>query len=144
MTQTIDPGTPTAQTAAPLDPSAIMQVGMGFWASKTLLSAVELRLFTLLGSSPLTAREIADRLQLRSRAVFDFLDGLVALRLLERRGSGEPAVYANTPDTAAFLDTNSPRYSGGILEIAHARLYGFWNGLTDALRTGDPQNEIKH
>jgi hypothetical protein len=28
----------------PIDPSHIMQVGMGFWASKTLLSAVELEL----------------------------------------------------------------------------------------------------
>jgi predicted O-methyltransferase YrrM len=141
MAQTLDSGTPTA---APPDPSAIMQVGMGFWPSKTLLSAVELRLFTLLGSSSLTAGEIADRLRLKSRAVFDFLDGLVALRLLERRGSGEPAVYANTPDTAVFLDTNSPHYIGGILEMANARLYGFWDGLTDALRTGEPQNEIKH
>ena len=136
MTQTVHTGSP--------DPSAIMQVGMGFWPSKTLLSAVELRVFTLLGSSPLTAGEIADRLQLRSRAVFDFLDGLVALHLLERAGSGETAVYANTPDTAVFLDTNSPMYIGGILEMANARLYAFWDGLTDALRTGEPQNEIKH
>src|SRR4051812_47732043 len=112
MTQTLDTGTPTAATASPPDPSAIMQVGMGFWPSKTLLSAVELRLFTLLAASPLTAGEIADRLQLRSRAVFDFLDGLVAVRLLEREGAGETAMYANTPDTAVFLDTNSPAYIG--------------------------------
>src|SRR4029077_20363215 len=110
---------------------------------KTLLTAVELRLFTLLASGPLTGRDIADQLNLRSRAVFDFLDGLVALRLLDRQGSGEAAVYANTPDTAVFLDTNSPAYIGGILEMANARLYRFWDGLTDALRTGEPQNEVK-
>ncbi len=144
MTQTLDSGTPTAATASPPDPSAIMQVGMGFWPSKTLLSAVELRLFTLIGSSSLSAGEIADHLQLRSRAVFDFLDGLVALRLLDREGSGEAAAYANTPDTAVFLDTTSPQYIGGILEMANARLYRFWDGLTDALRTGEPQNEVKH
>ena len=144
MTQTLGSDTPTAVNARPPDPSAIMQVGMGFWPSKTLLSAVELGLFTLLGSSSLTAGEIADRLQLRSRAVFDFLDGLVALRLLEREGSAEAAVYSNTRDTAVFLDANSPLYIGGILEMANARLYGFWDGLTDALRTGAPQNEIKH
>src|SRR4051795_12152670 len=115
MTQTLDPGTPTAATAAPPDPSAIMQVGFGFWPSKALLSAVELGLFTLLGSGPLTGGEIADRLDLRSRAVFDFLDGLVAIRLLERDGAGEAAVYANTTDTAVFLDSNSPAYIGGIL-----------------------------
>src|SRR5215210_2114620 len=141
MTQIPDAHAPTA---APPDPSAIMQVGMGFWPAKTLLSAVELRLFTLLGSSSMTAGEIADRLELRSRAVFDFLDGLVALHLLERKGSGDTAQYANTPDTAVFLDTNSPAYIGGILEMANARLYGFWDGLTDALRTGEPQNEVKH
>jgi Dimerisation domain len=76
---------------APLDPSLIMQVGMGFWPSKTLLSAVELGLFTTLGSGALTGGELAERLELRSRAVYDFLDGLVALRLLERDGQKETA-----------------------------------------------------
>lgn len=128
----------------PPDPSHIMQVGMGFWPSKTLLSAVELGVFTILAESPLSGDEIAQRLQLRSRAVFDFLDGLVALRLLERDGVGPDARYRNTPETATFLDANKPEYVGGILEMSNARLYGFWGGLTEALRTGQPQNEIKH
>jgi hypothetical protein len=34
-----------------LDPSHVMQVGMGFFASKALLSAVELGLFTALGQA---------------------------------------------------------------------------------------------
>lgn len=42
-----------------LDPSAIMQIGMGFFASKTLLSAVELGLFTELAKQPMTAAELA-------------------------------------------------------------------------------------
>jgi predicted O-methyltransferase YrrM len=120
-----------------------MQVGMGFWPSKTLLSAVELGLFTTLGSKALTGQELADQHQLRSRAVYDFLDGLVAVRLLDRDGQGEAARYRNTPETAFFLDATSPAYIGGLLEMANARLYGFWGGLTDALRTGHPQNEIK-
>ncbi len=33
-----------------IEPSHIMQVGMGFWGSKALLSAVELELFTKLGA----------------------------------------------------------------------------------------------
>ena len=126
------------------DPSLIMQVGMGFWPSKTLLTAVELGLFTALGTGASTADELADTLDLRSRAVADFLDGLVALRLLERDGSGAAASYRNTTATAAFLDATSPRYIGGFLEMSNARLYGFWGNLTEALRTGRPQNEIKH
>ncbi|MCU1460559.1 MAG: methyltransferase [Acidimicrobiales bacterium] len=126
------------------DPSLIMQVGAGFWPSKTLLTAVELGLFTTLGAEPLTGAQIAERLDLRSRAVHDFLDGLVALHLLERDGQGEAGRYRNTPDTAFFLDATQPAYIGGILEMFNARLYGFWGGLTDALRTGSPQNEVKH
>ncbi len=129
---------------APLDPGLIMQVGMGFWPSKTLLSAVELGLFTFLGSEARTGSEIAEELDLRSRAVYDFLDGLVALRLLERDGAGDTARYRNTPETATFLDRNRPEYIGGLLEMANARLYPFWAGLTEALQTGTPQNEIKH
>ena len=33
-------------------PDQIMQVGLGFWASKTLLSAVEMELFTELAQHP--------------------------------------------------------------------------------------------
>jgi SAM-dependent methyltransferase len=51
--------------------------------------------------------------------------------------------YANTPDTALFLDRNKPSYIGGILEMCNARLYRFWGSLTDGLRTGQPQNEVK-
>jgi hypothetical protein len=50
----------------------------------------------------------------------------------------------NTPSTALFLDRGSPRYVGGMLEMANARLYPFWADLTQALQTGRPQNEIRH
>ncbi|MDP1820605.1 MAG: methyltransferase [Acidimicrobiales bacterium] len=134
-------------TAAPEsgpNPDHILQVGMGFFASKTLLSAVELELFTVVSGSGLTGEEIARRLGLHERSRYDFLDALVALGLLERTGSsGAEAVYSNTADATAFLDKASPAYLGGILEMANTRLYGFWGSLTEALRTGLPQNEIK-
>ena len=126
-----------------LDPSAIMQIGMGFFASKTLLSAVELGLFTELAKQPMTAAELGQRLGLHPRAVPDFPDALVALKLLQRRGDGPNGTYRNTPEGAAFLDRNSPNYIGGILEMANARLYRFWSDLTEALKTGVPQNETK-
>jgi hypothetical protein len=127
-----------------LDPSQIMQVGMGFWASKTLLSAVELQLFTNLGSEQMTGDEIAERIGLHPRATYDFLDTLVALRLLDREGEGSDGRYRNTAETETFLDKEKPTYVGGILEMANARLYGFWGDLTEGLKTGKAQNEIKH
>lgn len=124
-------------------PDHILQVGMGFWASKTLLSAVELEVFTVLGDQSMTGDEIGDRLELHPRSRYDFLDALVSLKLLDRLGDGTQALYRNTPDTGTFLDKGQHSYVGGILEMANSRLYGFWSNLTEALRTGMPQNEIK-
>ncbi len=126
------------------DPSHIMQIGMGFFGSKALLSAVELGLFTALARREMTGGDLAAALGLHPRAVPDFPDALVALRLLDRTGEGRDAVYRNTPDTALFLDKASPAYIGGILEMANDRLYRFWADLTEGLRTGQPQNETKH
>ena len=124
----------------PPDPGPIMQLGMGFWGSKALLSAVELGLFTELAKAgPLPVEELRERLDLHPRGARDFFDALVALGMLER----EEGRYRNTPATAAFLDREAPGYMGGLLEMANARLYEFWGSLTEGLRTGLPQNETK-
>lgn len=125
-----------------LDPGHILQIGMGFWGSKALLSAVELELFTALGQEGMTGAQVGDRLGLHPRGLYDFLDTLVSLNLLEREGSGHTARYLNTPETGAYLDKKSPMYLGGILEMANDRLYGYWDNLTTALRTGEPQSEV--
>lgn len=119
-------------------PDRILRTGFGFFASKTLLSAVELGVFTELADEPGSLEELEDRLDLHPRGSRDFLDALVALGFLER----EAGVYRNTPETAVFLDRTKPSYVGGILEMANDRLYGFWGSLTEALRTGEPQNEM--
>ncbi|MDO9197391.1 methyltransferase [Rhodoferax sp.] len=120
-------------------PDAILQLGSAFWASKTLLSAVELGVFTALGDGPLERSVLADRCGLHPRSAEDFLDALVALGMLARDG----ARYANTPETDLFLDRKKPAYVGGLLEMFNARLYGFWGSLTDALTSGRPQNEAR-
>jgi hypothetical protein len=117
----------------------IMQVGLGFWASKTLLSAVEMELFTELAKHPETLADLSARLALHPRSAQDFLDALVALNFLERRDG----VYYNTPSTDLFLDKRKPSYIGGILEMANHRLYPHWGNLTTGLRTGEPQNEAR-
>ncbi len=65
-------------------PEGIMQVGFGFWASKTLLSAVELGLFTLLVREPLRLEGIRTELALHERGASDFLDALVTVGMIER------------------------------------------------------------
>ena len=126
-----------------VNPSQIMQVGSGFWASKVLLTAVEFELFTILAERSQTAGELERALDLRSRATADFLDALVAMGFLDRDGDGPEGRYSNTATTDAVLDKNKPSYIGGILEMFNARLFEYWNHLGTALRTGEPQNEIK-
>lgn len=122
-----------------LAPDRIMELGTAFWGSKTLLSAVELGLFSELANGPLDADTLRDRLGLHSRSARDFFDALVALGMLERDGDR----YANTSETDLFLDRAKPSYIGGVLEMANARLYGFWGSLAEGLRTGQPQNEAR-
>jgi SAM-dependent methyltransferase len=118
-----------------------MQLGTAFWGSKTLLSAVELRLFGVLSEAgPLDVEALRELLGLHPRSARDFFDALVALRMLERDDGGR---YSNVPATDLFLDPAKPSYMGGILEMLNARLYGFWGSLTEALRTGKAQSEVK-
>ncbi|WP_259730675.1 acetylserotonin O-methyltransferase [Synechococcus sp. CS-1333] len=121
-------------------PDKILQTGLAFWASKTLLSAIEIGVFRALADGPEPFEGLSERLGLHPRAARDFLDALVALGFLSRG----PAGYANTPDSDLFLDPHKPTYLGGILEMANHRLYPFWGHLTEALRTGAPQNELRN
>jgi hypothetical protein len=129
--------------ASALTPARIMEVGMAFWPSRVLLSAVKLGVFTELGKGARTGDGLREALGLHPRSNPDFFDTLVALRFLEREGDGEAANYKNTTETALFLDRNSPAYMGGFLEMAHDRLYPFWGNLVDGLKTGKAQNETK-
>ncbi len=106
-------------------PDAIMELGLAFWGSKALLTAVELDLFSTLAHGPLTGETLMAKLGLQPRGTTDWLDALVSLGLLERTG-GE---YANTAATGLFLDRARPTYVGGMLEMANARLYPFWGSL---------------
>jgi hypothetical protein len=120
-------------------PADIFKVGFGFWASKALLSAVELGLFTELAKGPADLVTLSRALGLNGRSARDFLDTLVALKMLDR----EEGLYGNTPETDHFLDRAKPSYVGGLLEMANARLYQSWGALTEALKTGRNQNEAK-
>ncbi|WP_405914871.1 methyltransferase [Streptomyces sp. NBC_00728] len=123
----------------PITPEPLLQLGLGFMASKTLLSAVELGVFTVLAQGGRDRASLAAEVGLHSRSAADFLDALVSLGVLT---CDEAGVYANTPAADLFLDRAKPSYVGGILEMANARLFGFWNNLTDALKTGTLQNEV--
>ena len=86
-------------------PARIMECGFGFWASKVLLTAVQLGLFTALSGRSMTADEVGDALSLHPRGRYDFLDCLLSMGFLKREGDGPGGRYSNTAETARFSKT---------------------------------------
>ncbi len=126
------------------DPFSILQTAFGFWSSKVLLTAVQFGVFAKLGGRRLSGAELGAELALHPRGISDFFDALVAMGFLDREGDGPSAKYFNTPAGALYLDDASPLYVGGWLVMLNDRLFKFWHDLPEALRTGKPQNEVKH
>ena len=134
--------------AAPqqITPDRILQQATAFWASKVLLSAVELNVFGALqahGAEGATGPVLAQEIGMHPRGTYDFLDALVALGYLGRTGDGPDGRYHNAPDAAKYLVPSSPDYIGGALIMVSTRLFKFWHNLPEALRTGQLQNEAK-
>lgn len=128
-------------------PKNIMHTAMGFMASKVLLTAVKLDLFTLLAEKKsMSGAEIKSALGFgcTPRHCYDFLDALVSTGFLQREGVWDGAKYSNSADTDLFLDKKKPSYIGGLVVMANNRLYPFWGDLEAGLKTGEAQNEIKH
>ena len=131
--------TPLVHVHPEPSPEPLLHLGLGFMGSQVLLSAVDLGVFTALAEAPAEAGPLAERLGLHPRGALDFFDALVSLRLLDRIGG----VYHNTPAVDLYFDRAKSTYLGGLLEMAHLRLYTHWANLTDGLRSGRPQNEAK-
>jgi hypothetical protein len=121
----------------PTSPDRIVSLGIAFRESKTLLSAIELDVFTVLAEGPLGLDELAASVCIHSRCARDFFDALVSLQILDRDKAGH---YGNTPEADLYLDRRKPTYIGGELEFANARQFGPWHLLTEALRSGTPQS----
>src|SRR5690242_6812103 len=98
-------------TPVAASPDSIMQIGMGFWASKILLTAVKFDLFSKLSiAKEMSAEEIRQALNLQctDRHLFDFLDALTIFGSLQRKGILASATYSNSVHTNVFLDKKKP------------------------------------
>src|SRR5215468_3319008 len=118
-------------------PDRILETGYAFWKSRLLLSAVELDIFTVLASGPLTLDELVSDLKLAGRGARDFLDALVSLDFLVRDSHGR---YGNSAECTCYLNRQSKLYIGGALKRLSVGGYEPWGSLTAALQSGKPQN----
>jgi SAM-dependent methyltransferase len=105
---------------------------MSFQQSRVLLTAIELRLFSLIGGDALTSADVAARAGSDSRATDRLLNALCAMQLLTKHEGR----FRNTPDSRRYLDDASPEYAAGLGHTAG--LWHTWTGLTEAVRQGRP------
>lgn len=117
------------------DPQKILELGMAFWSSRVVLTAVEFGVFTELAGGPQSAEGLREQFGWHARAAGPFLDALVGMGLLRRNRAG---LYSNSRQAALFLDRAKPSYIGGLMELSSKRLYDLWSGLGELLRTGQP------
>jgi SAM-dependent methyltransferase len=120
------------ESARAWTPASLRDLAMGFQPSRILLTAVELRLFGLIGDGGLTSAELAGRSATNPRATDRLLNALCAMRLLVKREGR----FWNTPESRRYLDDGSPEYAAGLGHTAS--MWHTWSGLTEAVREGRP------
>ena len=118
-----------------LTPIPLMQIISGFWASKTLATAVEPDLFTQLSGRGVDIHELRQLLEIDPRPAEMLLSGCASLGLLEKRGER----YYNSPLSEEFLVRGKPYYFGGVITLLDRRLYLPWNRLPEAIKTNRAQ-----
>ncbi len=111
-------------------PAYLSEMLRGFQASRIALTAVELNVFTAVGTGA-TAKEVATRLGTAPRATAILLDALAALGLLEKYGE----TYRNTADTACYLDEASPE-NERLATLHTVHMWESWSTLTECVRAG--------
>ena len=130
---------------ASVTPARIMEVGMAFWPAKVLLSAVELGVFTALGEGRDDRRRAPEGARPASAGESRLLRYAGGAQVSGARRRWPRRPLSQHAGDGARSSTKSPRYMGGFLEMANARLYPFWGDLTDgaADRQGAERDEAQ-
>ena len=124
----------TATTAhQPPTPERFFNAINAYQQTEAMNAAIELKLFTAIAEGNATAATIAGRCASSERGVRILCDFLTIHRFLNKEG----ADYTLAPDTALFLNCNSPAYIGGAVEfLLTSRIRECHRQLTGAVRNG--------
>lgn len=95
-----------------IDDHQIAIDSLAFIKSKVLLIASKLELFTYLSAAPQSVSAIMSKFKLHERAVYDFLDTLVAMGYLNRSGIKRSSIYSNSELSEKYLVKGKENYKG--------------------------------
>jgi len=114
-----------------MKPEAILGLSRKFMESRIFLTAAELDIFSLLSIHPMSAQEIADKIQVTFRGITILLDALVPIGLLEKKDEK----YYCPEEVATLLSRDS---STSIMPMVMLSVGGWkrWSNLTEIVRYG--------
>jgi len=114
-----------------MKPYEIMSLATKFHESRIFLTAAELDIFTLLAKDPMSAQEIANRLNARERGITILLDAVVSMGLLEKREGR----YYCPGEVASLLSKESENSLVPMVRLASGG-WKRWSALTHIVRHG--------
>lgn len=130
---------PSVETAVPTTPQRVMQFTMGFIASRALVAAVELDLFTHVAQGARTVEELAQRAKATPRGVRILTDALAGMGFVLK----EEGELRLAPDAEAFLVRTSPGYLGAVV-LHENHVWDTWRHVSEAVRKGTtPHNAVE-
>ena len=112
----------------------ILDYTRGFWITQVLMTAIDLDIFTILNSKPLTAFDIAKASHTDIRALSMLLDALASLELLQKIDNH---LYRNTHNSSKYLVKTSSNYIGWLIHHHHL-YYITWDKLKSSIISGKP------
>jgi predicted O-methyltransferase YrrM len=115
------------------NPARIVEISTAYWQSATLMAAIQLRIPTLIGSNPISAKALATRAACDETALTALLEGLCSLDLISRTDD----LFENTEMSMTFLVEGAPSYMGSAL-LYNADVYPKWASLSETIKTGRP------
>jgi hypothetical protein len=132
-------GSMPLNTETQVTPERIMQLSWGYAPPIILEAALRHRVFDVLDAGSKTVEEMRATTGASIRGLTAIMNALVGLNLLSK---GADEKYALTPESAAFLVSTKPAFSGGMIRHCSEHLIPKWLSLSEIVTTGKPLKPV--
>lgn len=111
-------------------PENIRDIANAFRASRVLLTAFELKIFTVLDKHMMTSEEVSQKLNTDTRATDRLMNALCGMGILKKvKGK-----FYNSDLSSKYLVENKPEFMGNLYHTNH--LWNTWSFLTESVKQG--------
>jgi len=111
-------------------PEDIRDIANSFRASRVLLSAFELKIFTVLDKHMITSEEVSVKINAEARSTDRLMNALCGMGLLKK----VKEKFYNTDLSSKYLVEGKPEFMGNLYHTNH--LWNTWTYLTESVKKG--------